>query len=164
MISNCGSSILDIIGVIASIGAVVFAYLSWRIQTKPKIEVNCKPFSLNKKIDTFPKNSRYGEILVNNIGHIPACVKEVKVKYGNEVFAPNVSEEKYITIGSFEIKTIRFNIKQVIELMSDDKSDKDKLSFVLVLSTNKTIVCRTDYTKKNIIDIPVVDVGKKDYE
>ena len=152
-------SLVDLISVGAAIVAAVFAVLTWILQVKPNIKIECEPFLLNMGVKSFPKENQIAYLVINNVGHIPVCLSDVKLRYGNMLYSKSLIREMTV-VNSFEIKKIPIKIIDIISLIGDDRIKNNKILFELCFSTGKKMICKTSYTGKSIVNIPIVDAKK----
>ena len=119
-------SVTDIIAVVASIAAALFAFLTWLNQTRANIVIGCDLMLLDNNPRYFGfDNMKKPNIWISNIGYKSITVVNIYLRVGKDEFSlkNQLTRDEIINIlvNPGEIKYIPIDTNMIINYISDLK-------------------------------------------
>lgn len=154
-IGDCQIDIAGILTVMSSIGACLFAFLSWRNQIKTNLYVSASRI--------IPNNSKYlpfeslsqGKLSISNIGYKTTTIVDVELGIGRKKVSVGQvfdSEKILITIAPGEIKYYEYPIDRFVQYIGTGNfKPNEKIYWCVCTNNRKTFKCRTALKVSNIV-------------
>lgn len=139
--------IAGILTVVSSIGACLFAFLTWYNQTKTKLSIVAEPIvPHDSPYFKFPSTSE-GELRIANMGYKTTSVIEISLGIRKKMISVHQIfdfDKKVITICPGEIKCYKYPIDGFVQYISNSNfKQNDTIWWAVRTSDNKIFKYRT---------------------